>query len=121
MRKIYLLWVLCAYVLAGCSGGHDHDHEGHDHEHDGHDHGKEAATTAAHSNEIIFKEELAKAVGLQTKVVEPAPFTDVIKTSGSILAAQGDETTVVATVPGIVTFGNLSFVDAAAVRFRMVT
>lgn len=135
MRKIYLLWVLCAYLLAGCSGGatkqeehnhdheaheheegHDHDHEGHDHEHEGHDHGKEAATTAAHSNEIIFKEELAKAVGLQTKVVEPAPFTDVIKTSGSILAAQGDETTVVATVPGIVTFGNLSFVDGAAVR-----
>lgn len=135
MRKIYLLWVLCAYILAGCSGGatkqeehnhdheaheheegHDHDHEGHDHEHEGHDHGKEAATTAAHSNEIIFKEELAKAVGLQTKVVEPAPFTDVIKTSGSILAAQGDETTVVATVPGIVTFGNLSFVDGAAVR-----
>lgn len=116
MRKIYLLWVLCAYVLAGCSGGHDHDHEGHDHEHEGHDHGKEAATTAAHSNEIIFKEELAKAVGLQTKIVEPAPFTDVIKTSGSILAAQGDETTVVATVPGIVTFGNLSFVDGAAVR-----
>lgn len=135
MRKIYLLWVLCAYLLAGCSGGatkqeehnhdheaheheegHDHDHEGHDHEHEGHDHGKEAATTAAHSNEIIFKEELAKAVGLQTKAVEPAPFTDVIKTSGSILAAQGDETTVVATVPGIVTFGNLSFVDGAAVR-----
>lgn len=110
------MWVLCAYVLAGCSGGHDHDHEGHDHEHEGHDHGKEAATTAAHSNEIIFKEELAKAVGLQTKVVEPAPFTDVIKTSGSILAAQGDETTVVATVPGIVTFGNLSFVDGAVVR-----
>lgn len=129
------MWVLCAYLLAGCSGGatkqeehnhdheaheheegHDHDHEGHDHEHEGHDHGKEAVTTAAHSNEIIFKEELAKAVGLQTKVVEPAPFTDVIKTSGSILAAQGDETTVVATVPGIVTFGNLSFVDGAAVR-----
>lgn len=122
------MWVLCAYLLAGCSGGatkqeeHNHDHEaheheeGHDHDHEGHDHGKEAATTAAHSNEIIFKEELAKAVGLQTKVVEPAPFTDVIKTSGSILAAQGDETTVVATVPGIVTFGNLSFVDGAAVR-----
>ncbi|WP_075557201.1 efflux RND transporter periplasmic adaptor subunit [Parabacteroides timonensis] len=134
MRKIYLLWVLCAYLLAGCSGGatkqdehdhdheahdheegHDHDHEGHDHEHEGHDHGKEAAS-GAHANEIIFKEELAKAVGLQTKVMEPAPFTDVIKTSGSVLAAQGDETTVVATVPGIVTFGSLSFVDGAAVR-----
>lgn len=145
MKKIYLLWVLCAYIFAGCGGttkheehnhdheaheheeghdheGHDHDHEGHDHEHEehdhdheGHDHEQEAAANA-HSNEIIFKEELAKAVGLQTKVMEPAPFTDVIKTSGSVLAAQGDETTVVATVPGIVTFGSLSFVDGTSVR-----
>lgn len=127
MKKIYLLWVLCAYIFAGCSGNaaghaeHDHEHEaheheeGHNHEHEGHDHEHEAAG-AAHSNEIIFKEEMAKAVGLQTKVMEPAPFTDVIKTSGSVLAAQGDETTVVATVPGIVTFGSLSFVDGTAVR-----
>lgn len=126
MKKIYLLWVLCAYIFTGCSGNaaghaeHDHEHEaheheeGHDHEHEGHDHEHEAAG-AAHSNEIIFKEEMAKAVGLQTKVMEPAPFTDVIKTSGSVLAAQGDETTVVATVPGIVTFGSLSFVDGTAV------
>lgn len=127
MRKIYLLWVLCAYIFASCSGGaakpeeHNHDHEaheheeGHDHEHEGHDHGNKAAA-GAHSNEIIFKEELAKAVGLQTKVMEPASFTDVIKTSGSVLAAQGDETTVVATVPGIVTFGRLSFVDGTPVK-----
>ena len=127
MRKIYLLWVLCAYLLAGCSGGatkpeehnheaheQEHDHEADEDEHEGHDHSKEE--TATHSNEIIFKEEMAEAVGLQTIVVEPAPFTDVIKTSGSVLAAQGDETTVVATVPGIVTFGSLSFVDGAAVR-----
>lgn len=139
MKKIYLLWVLCAYIFAGCGGGatkseehnhdheaheheegHDHEHEGHDHEHEGdehegHEHGNEAAA-GVHSNEIIFKEELAKAVGLQTKVMEPAPFTDVIKTSGSVMAAQGDETTVVATVPGIVTFGSLSFVDGTPVR-----
>ena len=98
MKKIYLLWVLCAYIFAGCGGGatkseehnhdheaheheegHDHEHEGHDHEHEGdehegHEHGNEAAA-GVHSNEIIFKEELAKAVGLQTKVMEPAPFT----------------------------------------------
>lgn len=143
MKKIYLLWVIFTYILAGCSGtakheehNHDHDHEahehaeGHDHEHEGHEHegheheghehedhghAKETASST-HSNEIIFKEELAKAVGLQTIVVEPAPFTDVIKTSGSILAAQGDETTVVATVPGIVTFGRLSFVDGTPVK-----
>lgn len=32
------------------------------------------------------------------------------------MAAQGEESAVVATVPGVVTFGNLSFVDGAAVR-----
>lgn len=130
MKKIYLLWVLCAYILAGCGGKasheeHDHDHEAHEHEeghdheehdeHEGHDHEHEA-TGGAHSNEIIFKPEMAQAVGLQTVEVQPGTFTNVIKTSGSVLAAQGDESTVVATVPGIVTFGNLSFVDGAAVK-----
>lgn len=133
MKKLYLLWVVCAYLFAGCSGGnttrpehdheqeeHNHDHEAgeeHDHEHEeaGHDHGKETAE-AAHTDEIIFKKALAEAVGLQTKEVQPAPFTDVIKTSGRVMTAQGDESVVVATVPGVVTFGNLSFVDGTAVR-----
>ena len=56
MKKVYLMWVVFAYILAGCNGntathgeheheaheheaheheeGHDHDHEGHDHEHE---------------------------------------------------------------------------------------
>lgn len=137
MKNIYLLGVLCTYLLAGCAGntshgkddehahtheheahdhesevGHDHEHEGHDHEHEGHDHESEGA----HAGEIIFKEALAKAVGLETVVIQPGPFVDVIKTSGSVLTAQGDESVVVATVPGIVSFGNLPFVDGTPVR-----
>lgn len=135
MKKIYLLWVACAYLFAGCGGGnttheeagHDHeqeelaDHESHNHEAEGHDHEAEGAghdhehEEAGHSDEIIFKKALAEAVGLKTEVVEPAVFTDVVKTSGRVMAAQGDETTVVATVPGVVTFGKLFFVDGTAV------
>ena len=132
MKKIYLVWVIFAYILAGCNGntaahgeheheaheheeGHDHDHEGHDHEHEGHDHEHEE-TGEGHAGEISFKKALAEAVGLQTSKVEPGVFTDVIKTSGRVMAAQGEESTVVATVPGVVTFGNLSFVDGTAVR-----
>ena len=123
MKKIYLVWVIFAYILAGCNGntaahgeheheaheheeGHDHDHEGHDHEHEGHDHEHEE-TGEGHAGEISFKKALAEAVGLQTSKVEPGVFTDVIKTSGRVMAAQGEESTVVATVPGVVTFGNL--------------
>jgi efflux transporter, RND family, MFP subunit len=132
MKKIYLVGILFAYLLAGCSGnaakggqehvheheeGHSHEHEeeeGHDHEHE-HDHEREAG--GAHAvGEIIFKKALAEAVGLKTVKVEPGTFTDVIKTSGRVMAAQGEETTIVATVPGVVTFGNLSFVDGTAVK-----
>lgn len=150
MKKIYVLWVVCAYLLAGCSGGNtaqkEHDHEAHSHEHEGHEghdneghnhegeaghdhdhnneeeaghnHDKEVKgeAEAAHTDEIIFTKALAEAVGLQTKEMQPAPFTDVIKTSGRVMTAQGDESVVVATVPGVVTFGNLSFVDGTAVR-----
>lgn len=150
MKKIYLLGVLCTYLLAGCAGnasqgghdehehthaheahdhenevGHDHEHEGHNHDHEGHDHAHEGhdheseeahAQEGAHAGEIIFKEAMAKAVGLETVVIQPGPFVDVIKTSGSVLTAQGDESVVVATVPGIVSFGNLPFVDGTPVR-----
>ena len=120
-----MMWAVCAYIFAGCGGGeaahHDHDHEheeAHHHEHEEHEH-EEAhhhEHEGAHVNEIIFKEEKAKAVGLQTKVMTPAPFTEVIKTSGSIVAAQGDEVTVVATAPGIVTLGSARLVDGSPVK-----
>lgn len=126
MKKIYWVGALCAYLFAGCAGhashaGHEeHDHaseahehtheqEEHDHEHEDHDHGHEAG-------EISFKKAQAEAVGLQTMTVNPAPFTEVIKTSGRIMAAQGEESVIVATVPGVISFGNLPFVEGTAVR-----
>lgn len=143
MKKIYGIGVLCAYLLAGCAGHsteaeHDHDHEHeeaavHDHEHEGHDHEHEEADhdheheeaghdhehdheAAANPGEVVFKEANAKAVGLQTITVTPGAFTQVIRTSGQVLAAQGEESVVVATVPGVVSFGSLPFTDGTAVR-----
>lgn len=141
MKKIYLVGILSAYLFAGCAGNasqaghdehnheleahdhehegedHDHDHEGHDHEghdHEGHDHEHEVG--GEHPGEIVFKKTLAEAVGLRTMTVHPGPFTDVIKTSGRVMAAQGDESVIVATIPGVVSFGQLPFVDGTAVR-----
>ena len=94
---------------------HHHDHDEHDHEHD-HDHEHEHEAGGTHPGEIVFKKALAEAVGLQTVTVNPAPFTDVIKTSGRVMAAQGEESVIVATVPGVISFGSLPFVDGTAVR-----
>lgn len=85
--------------------GHDHDHEGHDHKHEGHNHGSEGKEShAGGSDEIILPPAKAKAAGVKSSIVEPGVFHQVIKTSGQVLAAQGDESVAVATVAGVVSF-----------------
>ena len=115
-KHIYLLLLLTA-VAFGChrhtheSNGHDHDHAGHNHSsEDGHDHESE------HSDEILFTRQQAEAVGLETEEIIPATFSYVIQTSGQILSAQGDETILVATSNGIVSFADPSVSDGAAIR-----
>lgn len=86
-------------------------------ENDGHDHSKEHTEAEAHAaDEIGFTKEQAAAAGLETEKVTPAPFTQVIKTSGQILAGQGDEVMVVATSNGIVSYTNAALSDGSAVR-----
>ena len=77
--------------------GHNHDaHEGHDHDH-GHDHG-------VNPDEIMLAPAKAKAAGVVSEVIQPKPFRQIIKASGEVQAAQGNESIVVANVSGIVSF-----------------
>lgn len=120
MKKLFFMGILGLFILGSCNSNshsshegeahgteaHDHEREGHDHEsegegHEGHDHGKE---DAAHSDEIILPKAKAEAAGVKVSTIEPGTFEQVIKTSGQIMAAQGDESVAVATVPGVVTF-----------------
>lgn len=92
------------------TNGHEHEHDEGEHEHKGHEeHGHTAG-------EIVFSKANAEAVGLKTEVLAPAPFSEVIKTSGQIQAAQGSESVLVATVPGIVTLGSTQFIDGTPVH-----
>ena len=115
-----------------------HGHEGHNHDshnHDGHDHAKEGHNHAAedhkvhnhdhaaeakghdHGNnpdEIILAPEKAKAAGVESMMIEPKNFRQVIKTSGQIQTAQGAESVVVANVSGVVSFQR-AMVDGAHV------
>ncbi len=118
--------VLGLFILGSCNSkpgnnpeehnhgteAHDHDHEGHDHEKEGHsstkeceghDHGSEASESE-HSDEIILPKAKAEAAGVKVSTIEPGTFKQVIKTSGQVLAAQGDESVAVATVAGVVSF-----------------
>ena len=100
--------------------GHEHEAEGADHSHEGecsggHDHDKDAGKSSKaagehsepageHSDEIILPKAKADAAGVKVSTITPAPFQQVIKTSGQVLAAQGDESVAVATVAGVVSF-----------------
>lgn len=115
MKKLIFMGILGLFILGSCNSksggegheGHDHGTEAHDHEaegegHEGHDHGNEAE--AEHSDEIILPKAKADAAGVKVTTIEPGTFEQVIKTSGQVLAAQGDESVAVATVAGVVSF-----------------
>lgn len=132
MKKIIFMGVLGLFLLGSCTSksggnheghnheteehhheGHDHEHEGHDHEHEGHEHegheheGHEHEKQDQHaggSDEIILPPAKAQAAGVAVSTIEPGTFHQVIKTSGQVMAAQGDESTAVATVAGVVSF-----------------
>ncbi|MDR1500113.1 MAG: efflux RND transporter periplasmic adaptor subunit [Tannerellaceae bacterium] len=108
MTKIFFVLSTCLLVACGGERAHTED-EGHDHD-NGHE------EPAAQLSTFVFDAEKAAAVGLKTKVVERSTFMEAIKTSGRISAAQGDEQVLVATLPGVVTFGKASFVEGSAVR-----
>ena len=122
MKKLILLGVLVAWSLGSCNSRSDHGHDEHDHateahnheqhalEEEGHshDHEGDAHAEASHaegtSDEIVMPPAKAQAAGVETGVVEAGSFTQVIKTSGQVLAAQGDERVAVAPVAGVVSF-----------------
>lgn len=141
MKKIVFVLALVAGILTGCNShaGHNHGTEEHDHkageahehkEGEAHDHegeaghvheGKEVLAEKAeasdeHADEIIFSKSQAEAFGLETKEIAPGPFSEIIKVSGQVLAAQGDETTEVAPVAGVVSFGKVAVVEGTNVR-----
>ncbi|WP_455499543.1 efflux RND transporter periplasmic adaptor subunit [Butyricimonas virosa] len=106
--------------------GHDHEHEGHDHEHEGHDHehetGEEHAghshesEEAKHSDEIIFPKAQAAKTTFEVREIQPASFNQVVKTTGQVLAAPGDEAVIVATSNGVVSFSSNKLTEGTKVQ-----
>lgn len=94
---------------------HDHDHDlSNDHD-DDHDHGSKEKSSE-NVDEIVFSKQQAEAVGLQLMTVQPGTFNNIIKTSGQLQSAQGDEVTLVATANGVVSFSKLSIAAGAVVK-----
>ena len=104
------------HAHAGCN----HDHTGHSHDHTGHNHNHAHATHNhntkvdekhdshnhehnEHSDEIEFSDAKAKHFGIKTEIVKHNDFNEIIKVSGIITPAQGDESVISAKSSGIIT------------------
>ncbi len=124
MKKIYLVCLVAAYILSGCQGNSAHSHDDHAHDHSvessghnhEHEHEHEEHEHEHEAGEIVFKKDKAEAIGLQTEVMTPSVFAEVLKTSGQVQEAQGSESVLVATIPGIVSLGSTRLMDGTAVR-----
>ena len=111
MKKLIFMGILGLFILGSCNNKtskekdeHGHTEAGHEGEEGGEGEEKEGADAHKHADEISFCPEKAKAVGMKVHTVQPSDFQQVIKTSGQVTAAQGGESTVVATVAGVVSF-----------------
>ena len=142
MRTIIYAITILAISLWGCKNqssqdkhthsatethaGHDHSHEGHNHEHEGHGHEPETAEEHAghnheskatkHSDEIIFPKAQAAKTTFEVREIQPASFNQVVKTTGQVLAAPGDEAVIVATSNGVVSFSSNKLTEGTKVQ-----
>ena len=142
MRTIIYAITILAISLWGCKNqssqdkhthsatethaGHDHSHEGHNHEHEGHDHEHETVEEHAghnheskatkHSDEIIFPKAQAAKTTFEVREIQPASFNQVVKTTGQVLAAPGDEAVIVATSNGVVSFSSNKLTEGTKVQ-----
>lgn len=113
--KPFIFSSLVVALIVGCGhrNEHNHDHDEHEtaemhddddeHEHEGIHADEDDHDGHHHSpDDILLEPEKAKAAGVEVKVVNKGTFNNVIQVSGSLMAASCDETTIVATVSGVV-------------------
>ena len=95
MKKYLFMGTALLFLCGAFTQQHNHEAEEAAHEAESH---------GGHSDEIILTPEKAKAAGVMVETVTPGTFREVIPTSGQVLAAQGDENTLVAATAGVVSF-----------------
>ena len=106
MRTIILLILIAiAMTLSGCHQHKSDDHNDHQHIDDN-----------SAENLIHFTIEQADAAGVTVETISPETFRQVIKTSGQVLSAKGDEATISATANGIVSFSKGNIASGTAVN-----
>jgi cobalt-zinc-cadmium efflux system membrane fusion protein len=92
---------------------HDHAHDDHDHSHDDHDHDHEVELE---EGQVSMSDKQFKELGLSLHTIEFTPYEQVVRTSGKLLPALGQEQVIVAKQAGIVSLNARNLAPGKAVR-----
>ncbi len=124
MKHYIFTGVTGIFFLISCHGNAGHQHETKEHPHNteqhthcadehsheesvhAHNHDEPTESPTANEDEIILSPARAQAAGVKSDTIHRREFHRVIRTSGRISAAQGNESIVVATVAGIVSLNS---------------
>lgn len=119
MRKLLqCVGIACLAMFVNCTTGHDgHSHDEHEEaeahkEHEGHEGHDEHDD---HKGIVVFTHKQAEAGGVETGEVTVSDLAGVIRCSGEVMSAQGDERTVSSPVAGIVSFAGPALTPGATV------
>lgn len=102
MKKIIFMGVMGVFLLGSCNHSPAESRKEDDHEHTCHHNPQRGQENE--NGEIFLPPARAKAVGIEVNTAEPSLFYQAIKTGGRVISAQGEESVVVASVAGIVSF-----------------
>lgn len=118
LTRLFAFAVSSVVMLSACGSHehhHDHDHgHNHVHSHEGHSHEEEGEE---HEDGVIhFSAEQAEMAGLKVEEAQIGQFTEVIRVSGQVSAAQGDESAIVARTSGTINFSRDHLSEGSEVR-----
>lgn len=92
------------FMVSACQG-HDTSHEGHEaHEHPRHEHQPPVTTSHDDDGLIVLAHDQVVKLGVESTVIRPGEFSEILKVSGEISAMPGSEGVVAARQAGIVKF-----------------
>ena len=118
LTRLFAFTVSSVVMLSACGSHehhHDHDHgHNHGHSHEGHSHEEEGEE---HEDGVIhFSAEQAEMAGLKVEEAQIGQFAEVIRVSGQVSAAQGDESAIVARTSGTINFSRDHLSEGSEVR-----
>ncbi len=123
MRNISILLLLLAILFTACQNQKSEKQETISAQQAEHNHDENTScdmetpkNTEHNEDEIIFTKAQAAKTNFEVQEIHPKTFHQIVKTTGQILPAPGDEAIIVATSNGVVSYNSQQLLEGSSVK-----